>query len=72
MLETKFRSNLARRFSPKQQGAILAVTNSQSALEQEGAHLVDNGSSAHYLLLAHTMQGLQSELSFNIDWDESA
>jgi 2-methylcitrate dehydratase PrpD len=32
-LEAKFRTNLARRFAPKQQQAILAVTRSQQRLE---------------------------------------
>jgi len=32
-LEAKFRTNLARRFAPKQQQAILALTRDQQRLE---------------------------------------
>ena len=33
LLEAKFRTNLARRFAPRQQQAILAMTGEQARLE---------------------------------------
>src|SRR5690606_41997087 len=38
LLEAKFRTNLARRFPPKQQNAILAVSLDQEALEAMPVH----------------------------------